>query len=181
VLDGLPFRRVFAVRDIREDLRERLAAIQSAYNKTVAEHDAEMVTLQTSFRHKADALERERIAVLQLLKIEEERPESEKDERGGIPKVRQPTFPMAEFIITKLHAHGPMTKEEIRTQVDLAGYLDGEATGRTFHLTLMNISSGGGRVGRLPDGRYAFQPKGSQATLFASVQAGKGDVSPVLM
>jgi hypothetical protein len=168
------------MRDIREDLRERLAAIQLAYNNATAEHDAEIVALQTRYRQKADALERERVAVLQLLRIEEERPEATKDQ-SCIPAIRQPAFPMAEFIITKLHAHGPMTKEEIRTQVDLAGYLDGEATGRTFHLTLMNISSGGGRVSRLPDGRYAFQPKGPPATLFGSTHAAKGDVPPVLM
>jgi hypothetical protein len=168
------------MRDIREDLRDRLAAIQAAYNAAVEEHDGEMVALQNRFRRKVDALDSERAAVLQLLKIEEERPGATNDQ-AGVSNVRQPAFPMAEFIITKLHAHGPMTKEEIRAQVDLAGYLDGEARGRTFHLTLMNISSGNGRISRLPDGRYAFQSKGSQAALFGSAQATKGDASPALV
>lgn len=168
------------MRDIREDLRDRLAAIQAAYNEAVGEYDRELVALQSRFRQQVDALESERVAVLQLLKIEEERPGAANDQ-AGVSNVRQPAFPMAEFIITKLHAHGPMTKEEIRAQVGLAGYLDGEASGRTFHLTLMNISSGNGRVSRSPDGRYAFQPKGSQALLFGVAQATKGDTSPAIM
>lgn len=160
------------MRDIREDLRHRLAAIQSASNAAAEEHEDQMIALQASYRQKADALERERQAVLQLLKIEEARAHSAHDQSQPT-NGRQLMLPLSEFIITKLHTHGPMSKEHIREEVDRAGYLDGEGTGRTFHLTLMNISGMGGRVSRLPDGRYASRLTYSQATLFASSEAGE--------
>jgi hypothetical protein len=163
------------VRDIRDDLRERLATIQTAYNLATAEHDAAMIALQTGYRQKTEALERERLAVLELLKIEEARPEATET-----PAMRKPSLPMAEFIITKLHAHGPMTKEEIRAHVDLAGYLDGEATGRTFHLTLMNISASSGRILRFADGRYAFRPKIPRAATLGAPRTIKQEGSTVM-
>lgn len=181
VLDASQYGGFEAMRDIREDLRERLATIQMAYNQATAEFDEAMVALQIGYRQKADALERERVAVLRLLEIEEARPETAKDQSRAAPTDRPPVFPMAEFIITKLHAHGPMTKEEIRTHVDLAGYLDGEATGRTFHLTLMNISNSGGRVKKFPDGRYAFRPNVTQAPLFGAAQTAMPGTSRTIM
>ncbi|UFZ02146.1 hypothetical protein LQG66_22935 [Bradyrhizobium ontarionense] len=149
------------MRDIRDDLRERLAAIQTAFNAATEEHENQMIALQAGYRQKADALERERQAVLQLLKIEEARATS-----SGPSIARHPALPLSEFIITKLHTIGPMTKEQIRAEVDRAGYLEGEATGRTFHLTLMNISGAGGRISKLPDNRYIAQSR-SDATLFS--------------
>jgi hypothetical protein len=158
------------MRDIRDDLRERLAAIQSAANTAIEEHENQALALQAGYRQKADALERERQAVLQMLKFEEARA---KPAEPGI--ARPPALALAEFIITKIHANGTMTKEQIRAEVDRAGYLEGEATGRTFHLTLMNISGAGGRICRLSDGRYAVPSKASQETLF------KGELPQSLM
>jgi hypothetical protein len=125
-------------------------------------------------------MERERQAVLQLLKIEEDRAQPAEDEKGRAV-TRQPALSLSEFILTKLHAHGPMTKDQIRAEVDRAGYFDGEATGRTLHLTLMNISGAGGRVCRLVDGRYASQSKISQQTLFGSTQPVNGETSHAIM
>jgi hypothetical protein len=161
------------MRDIREDLRERLAAIQAASNAAIEEHENRALALQADYRQKADALERERQAVLQMLKFEEAR--ARPTEPGT---ARPPALPLAEFIITKIHANGMMTKEEIRAEVDQAGYLEGEATGRTFHLTLMNISGTGGRICRMSDGRYAVPGKVPQETLFGSA---KGETPHALM
>lgn len=159
------------MRDIREDLRDRLAAAQAALNAANDEHDNQMIALQADFRRKVSVIERERQAVLELLKIEEARclPPGDQSEQRN---VRHPMLPLTEFIITKLHANGPMTKDEIKAEVERAGYLDGEVTGRTFHLTLMNISGTGGRISRLPDQRYAATSS-FEATLFASAQAGE--------
>lgn len=161
------------MRDIRDDLRERLAAIQAASNAAIEEHENRALALQADYRQKADALERERQAVLQMLKFEEARA---KPAEQGVN--RPPAMPLAEFIITKIHANGTMTKEQIRAEVDHAGYLEGEATGRTFHLTLMNISGTGGRICRLTDGRYTVPSKVPQETLFGST---KGEMPHVLM
>jgi hypothetical protein len=158
------------MRDIREDLRDRLAALQMAFNAAGEDHENQMTILQANYRHKVDTLERERQTVLQLLKIEEARGLSAGDQPAQ-SKASQPALPLAEFIITKLSANGPMSKEQIRAEVDRAGYLDGEVTGRTFHLTLMNISGAGGRISKLPDSRY-IAPSRFDATLFAPSQPG---------
>ncbi|WP_425907164.1 hypothetical protein [Nitrobacter sp. TKz-YC02] len=168
------------MRDIRDDLRERLAAIQSAFNAAVDENEAQIVAIQAAYRQKVDAFERERQAVLQLLRIEEERSQPA-EVKEGQSVARQPALPLSEFILTKLHAQGPMTKDQIRAEVDRAGYFDGEATGRTLHLTLMNISGSGGRVCRLIDGRYACQTKAGHQTLFGPTQSINGDASHALM
>jgi len=158
------------MRDIREDLRDRLAAIQVAFNSAGEEHETQITILHASYRHKVDALERERQTVLQLLKIEEARACSADEPTK--PKALQPALPLAEFIITKLSANGPMSKEQIKAEVERAGYLEGEITGRTFHLTLMNISGAGGRISKLPDNRY-IAPSRFDATLFAPLQPGE--------
>jgi hypothetical protein len=168
---GLPMGgEALPMRDITEDLRDRLAAIQVAFNVATSDHEDRVMALQTDYRRKTMALERERQTVLELLKIEEAR--FLPSEQPGISKAKQPPLPLAEFIITKLHANGPMTKEQIRAEIDRAGYLDGEVTGRTFHLTLMNISGAGGRISRLPDQRYAA-PTAFETTLFASSLTGE--------
>jgi hypothetical protein len=161
------------MRDIRDDLRERLAANQAALNAATEDHENQVLALQADYRQKTDALERERQAVLQMLKFEEAR--ASPTEQGGS---RPPALPLAEFIIAKIYGTGAMTKEQIREQIDRAGYLEGEATGRTFHLTLMNISGAGGRIRRLSDGRYAVPSTLPQKTLFGST---KGEMPHALM
>lgn len=154
-----------ALRDISEDLRERLAVIQSAMNVAGDERDTKVMAAQVAYRQKFEVLEHERLVVLDLLKIEGARRLSDQ-KRPEAETIRQPPVLLSEFIITKLHAQGPMTKDEIREEVDRAGYLDTEITGRTFHLTLMNISGASGRVRRLLDGRYAVPTRKTQTTLF---------------
>ena len=61
-------------------------------------------------------------------------------------------MPLSDFIVTKVLAHGPLTKEEIKNEASLAGYLE-ETSGRTFHLTLMNVTRSG-RLRQVSGGRY---------------------------
>jgi hypothetical protein len=139
-------------RDIRRDLRERLAIIDGRYADTIADHVAKHEALEREYRETIAVLEQERAALAQLLDIEEKR-------YGTLPAAieaqkKRRLVPLADFLVTKVHAHGPMDKDQLRAEADLAGYFE-DGNGRTFHTTLMNITNGG-RLIRLSDGRYDF-------------------------
>jgi hypothetical protein len=140
------------MRDIRQDLRERLAGISARYFEEMYNYDQKREALEEGHRTTIEGLDQERVAVEQLLKIEEERHGASPSEAEVRKTAR--LLPLAAFIETKVHAHGPMDKDQLRAEANLAGYFV-EGNGRTFHTTLMNITKCG-RVVQLPDGRYAF-------------------------
>ena len=63
------------MRDIRDDLKERLAHIQAAMNAAVDQRDERIMTAQNDYRQIVDALSHERGLVLELLTVEDSRPE----------------------------------------------------------------------------------------------------------
>jgi hypothetical protein len=140
------------MRDIRPDLRERLAAVIEQQADASAEFERKQTALQQDYRGRFDALGRERAALEQLLMVE--------SERSGIapPTLAQKIktlVPLGDFLIAKTQQQGSMSKEQLRKEALLAGYFaDGDSDGRTFHVTLMNIKKGG-RLVQLPDGNYA--------------------------
>jgi hypothetical protein len=140
------------MRDIRNDLRERLASVAARYVDEIDEHNQKLKSLEKSHEETLTGLARERAAVEQLLAIE--------DERAGIPALTLAQklavlVPLGDFLVMKVQHHGPMQKEQLRAEARLAGYLpDGNA--RVFHITLMNVTKCG-RLVHLPDGRYAFR------------------------
>jgi hypothetical protein len=150
------------MRDIRTDLRERLASVAGCYSDEIAEHNRKLDALEKSHKETLTALARERAALEQLLAIE--------DERAGIPS---PTLaqklatlvPLGDFLVTKVQAHGPREQAQLRAEASLAGYL-ADGNGRAFHITLINVTKCG-RLVHLPDGRYAFSEQHA-ATLFVS-------------
>ena len=153
-------RGILAMRDIRADLRDRHSAVMG---RTADEHDRyarARDTLEAEHKKELEALDRERKALEALLTIEEERD-------GAVPlapPLGRPILPLGEFLTTKVHAHGPMDKDELRSEADLAGYFDDVTNGRTFHTTLMNFVKHG-KIVQLPDGKYAY-PARTPPTLF---------------
>jgi hypothetical protein len=150
-----------SMRDIRHDLRERLASIGGRYADELSQYDQRREALEQEHRATIVGLERERIAVEQLLAIEEERHGISADAVEARKTAR--LVPLAEFLITKVYTHGPMEKDQLREEANLAGYF-AEGNGRKFHTTLMNIAKYG-RLIHFPDGRYAF-PGRQSAPLF---------------
>jgi hypothetical protein len=139
-----------SMRDIRPDLRERLTAVIERLGDETAEFERKQTALQQDYKRRLDALGRERAALEQLLMAESER-------AGNAPPTLAQKLitlvPLGDFLVAKVQAHGPMEKDQLRSEAKLAGYFaDGD--GRTFHITLMNIKNGG-RIVQLPDGRYA--------------------------
>jgi hypothetical protein len=138
------------MRDIRPDLRERLAENAARQREEIEEFTQKYEVLNRAHKGALDALGRERAALEQLLEAE--------NERHGIPALTRAQkittlVPLRDFLVTKVQTHGPMEKEQLRAEVKLAGYLAG-VNGRTFHITLMNVTKQGWLV-HLPDGRYA--------------------------
>jgi hypothetical protein len=149
------------MRDIRTDLRDRLAAVMG---RTADQHDRYArahEALVTAHTQEIANLERERKALEALLTIEQERD-------GALPlavPATRPVLPLGEFLTTKVHAHGPMEKDELRSEAEMAGYLNDIVNGRTFHTTLMNVVKHG-KITQLPDGKYAYPARLPHAQLF---------------
>lgn len=148
------------MRDIRPDLRERLAAVVQRYSDDTAEFEHKRATLEQEYKRRLDALARERAALEQLIVIE--------GERAGIGAATltqklATLVPLSDFLTAKAMTFGPMEKGQLRAEAKLAGYFT-KSDGRTFHITLMNMKNSG-RLVQLPDGRYAcpaIQPTTSE-------------------
>jgi hypothetical protein len=142
-------RSTGSMRDIRDDLRERLRSIDARYADEMAEYQEAISELTKKHREYVDALSRERAAVDQLLAIE--------DGRADLPSAPSstkmiPLVPLGDFLIAKIASYGPMDKEALKIEFNAAGYTGG---GRNFHATLMNITNHG-KLTQLEDGRYAI-------------------------
>ena len=164
------------MRDIRHDLRERLASISGRYADEMTQYQEKREALDNAHRDTMTALDREKVAVEQLLAVEEER-------QGILPaaiEARKTARLVAldDFLVTKVHAHGPLDKDQLRAEANLAGYF-AEGNGRTFHVTLMNVTKCG-RLVHLPDGRYAFPERRGAALFGGADQTTEDEVQTVV-
>lgn len=149
------------MRDIRNDLRERLAAIASRYAEASHLYADEIEALEAKRDGELADLARERAAAEQMLAFEERRAATMPGEPIQTPTAK--LVPLADFLVTKAHTAGPLGKDDLRQEAGAAGYFaDGD--GRTFHTTLLNVVRHG-KVRKLADGRYTSPlPQGN--TLF---------------
>jgi len=149
------------MRDILEDLSERLRSVAARYADEIADYSEARNALEAKHKETIAALNAEQHALEQLIRLESAR--SGQAAPAALPPAR-PKLALLDFLLTKAHADGPLTKEELRRHAELAGYFGDEGTGgRKLHATLMNLVSAR-RLHRLPDGRYAF-PERPRATL----------------
>ena len=138
------------MRDIRNDLRARLAAIDGRRVDETHRYVEALETIERDYKALIESLDREKAVVRQLLEIEERR-------ELALPALdHRPadSIPLLDFQLSTVRTLGPMEKDELRAKAHEGGYFDG-ASGRTFHTTLMNITKGG-KLQTLPDGRYAI-------------------------
>jgi hypothetical protein len=140
------------MRDIIEDLKERLRNVLARYADEEASYTEARVELDAKHRQAISLLNVEQNAIEQLLRSELARTGSAMQE----PVLPRPKLSLVDFLLTKLHADGPMPKDDLRRHAQLAGYFgDEDAGGRKVHATLMNLATAG-RAHRLPDGKYSF-------------------------
>jgi hypothetical protein len=165
------------MRDIRQDLRERLAQIDARSADWFGEYDRKLEALSREHREMVSSLDREREAVKQMLDIEEAR----QGVPAGLIESRKTARLVAlpDFIITSVRAHGPIDKDQLRSVIEAAGYF-AEGNGRMFHTTLMNITKAG-RLSLLADGRYALPSERKASTLFEGDNATSEEGARTLM
>ena len=163
------------MRDIRDDLRDRIAGVEGRYAELNAKYDEQRQRLQEQFRSELALLDQEKDALTKLIMIESERV----GQPAPPPQAAKYKLPLADFFITKIHAIGPLSKEELREHADLAGYFEGkDGVGRIVHTTLMNVTSAG-KLKKLPDDRYAF-PQADGPSLFAAHEPEDGAMQTVM-
>jgi hypothetical protein len=136
------------MRDIRSDLRARLAAIEGRRVDETQRHFEALERIERAYKGTIESLDKEKAIVRELLEIEERR-------ELALPALeRRPvdSIALVDFLLSTVRTFGPLEKDELREKAHEAGYFD-VASGRTFHTTLMNITKGG-KLKTLEDGRY---------------------------
>ena len=141
------------MRDIRNDLRERLAAVIAQLVDVRTEYDHDRNDLERRFNEQFTALSNERSS-LEIILASESRRQGEDPEFHQKPKDRSLKLPLADFLIYQLKERGPSSKDDLRSAAENHQYFsDGESSGRPIHATLMNLV-GSGRVQKTLDGIY---------------------------
>jgi len=137
--------------DFLSQLVEHLVIARAQSTAVKAEYDAERAALESCYMSKLAFADEEQRAIETLIRIEERR----SGEKATIDKASG-RLPLPEFFLTALHANGPLSKDDLRTQAERASYFaDGDSGGRTTHTTLLNLCRAG-RVKELSGGLYAF-------------------------
>ncbi|MGH6795863.1 MAG: hypothetical protein ACREDM_08555 [Methylocella sp.] len=137
--------------DFLSQLVERLVAARDQSTKVKAEYDADRADLESRYRSELSLVDDEQRAIETLIRIEENR-----SGRKWAPDSAGVRLPLGEFFLTALHANGPLSKDDLRTQAERASYfVDGDSGGRATHTTLLNLCRAG-RIKELPGGMYAF-------------------------
>jgi hypothetical protein len=137
--------------DFLSQLADHLAVARAQLTAVKAEYDAERSALESRYVSQLAMADEEQRAIETLILIEERR----SGKKATIDKTRG-RLPLAEFFLTALHANGPLSKDDLRTQAERASYFaDGDGGGRTTHTTLLNLCRAG-RIKELSGGLYAF-------------------------
>jgi hypothetical protein len=137
------------LRDIREDLKDRIADKRRAkanYLASAEEAERDIVHLEKMLAEESKRLEMQEMRVAF-------------GSRAAAITMQAPTVPLDEFIRKELK-FGADTKEELRQRAELAGYFKGgnESPGRVIHAKVMNLVKRGDAA-KLPDGKIALIEK----------------------
>ncbi len=162
------------MRDIRDDLHERLNALDARYAETMRDYQDRCEALNSEYKTALEDITRERDALAALLAVENRKaPGGEKSEQK--PRV---TASLSDFLIAVAAAHGAIKKDQLRAEADAAGYPEAK-NGRAFHFVLMNITKAH-KLHQLPDGRYAHPNPPALSELYAPPKTEEGTM-PTLM
>lgn len=141
-----------ALRDIREDLRERLALAKKRANEIDSKFEADLEAVKVRYKIERVEAEAEFRSLRTLLFAEERRHGASVQQ----PTAELPPLPLADFLEDLIRIKSPRTKNEFREEAITAGYFpDGENTGRMIHMTLLNITRSG-RIRDMGDGTYGL-------------------------
>lgn len=140
------------MRDIRDDLRERLKAADARLDDEKERYSAERNRVEAEHARNVEAIHEQRRALITILNAENEATGSPAEPEFQARNMR---LPLKDHFITYVHTYGPQTKDDLKDAATRAGYFDEDSSGgRTAHAILMNLTTSGKLI-RLPDGRYA--------------------------
>ncbi len=140
------------MRDIRDDLRERLKILDVRLAEETERYSAVRRELEADHMHKLEVIKAQSDAIITLLNAENESNGFPIEPVQSLPGMR---LPLKDYFLTLTYTRGPLTKDDLRDAANRAGYFDDDASaGRVTHATIMNLVSSG-RLVRLSDGGYA--------------------------
>jgi len=147
------------MRDLRGDLRERLAELDAQTGSLAHDYNQRIKELQTWYESQVGVVEEERKAVSTMLAIEMRK-------HGEEAPVSAPQIPLADFLIQEAAKRGISSKEDLRLAAVHACYFpNGESGGRQIHTTLLNLVRAG-KLRETSEGRYGI-PTGEMSFIEA--------------
>jgi hypothetical protein len=124
------------MRDIRNDLQERVRLIEDQISSSYAQFEKMIEQLQSEREARVSELKAELSALGKLMEVEHRR-------MANVLPLQAPAateVSLADFILQRLSENGPMSKDDL---VDLTLkerlFDDGESADRAVHTTLVNI------------------------------------------
>ena len=138
----LDFGRV-PVRDIRDDLIERLEAANSEMATARTQYDLERRVLEANFSSLFESISNKQRALETLLGTEAREFGEQPVRRAPAPTAMR--LPLADFSVNCVGGvSGSKSKDEIKDLVERAGYVsEHESAGRMVHTTLLNLVRSG--------------------------------------
>jgi hypothetical protein len=143
------------MRDIRNDLRERLGSITGQYADEMVSFEQKRAKLFDEHKSVLEALDRERSVVQSMLDFEDQRAGLDGDIKISIDRQN---VDLGQFILAKIRNYGPIDKDSLRKDATDAGYFSEGTTGRTFHTVLMNLTKYG-KIHKTEDGQFLIPPR----------------------
>ncbi len=138
------------MRDIRPDLRERIAEAERRAAECSLAFDKARAKLEGDHQSEMAGIKRELDALRSLIVIESER-------TGGHEQPLQKSAELADYLVTLIFQNGPTYKNELKYLAEKAGYFEPGGGGRAVHLTLHNLVQHRKLV-KLDDERYDLSP-----------------------
>lgn len=124
------------MRDIRNDLQERVRLIEDQISAACAQFDKIIEQLQGEREGRVSELKAELSALGRLMDVEHRR-------MANVLPLQTPATPqisLADFILQRLSEIGPMSKDDLVNLVLKEGLFDDvESADRAVHTTLLNI------------------------------------------
>lgn len=124
------------MRDIRNDLQDRVRLIEDQISSSYAQFEKMIEQLQSEREARVSELKAELSALGKLMEVEHRR-------MANVLPLQAPAateVSLADFILQRLSENGPMSKDDL---VDLTLkerlFDDGESADRAVHTTLVNI------------------------------------------
>jgi hypothetical protein len=132
------------MRDIRDDLRERVKAMDEIIARQQADYEKERDEAEKAFKIKIERLRHALMNYKRMLDLEESiaKMQTKADDGGGEAKFPKPKLALADYLCATLADRGAMSKDDLLSTARGAGYYAEGEGGRALHATMVNLVRG---------------------------------------